>query len=65
MAAYMKTLQHLLDLYASFTRRQPQMRCDNTPRLTAAIDARIQRATQLAARERQVERADCMLRKAR
>jgi hypothetical protein len=33
-----KTLQHLLDPCASFTRCQPQMRCDNTPRLTAGID---------------------------
>ena len=31
-----KTLQHLFDLCGPFSRRQLQMRCDNTPRLAAA-----------------------------
>ncbi|MFK4443714.1 hypothetical protein ABH944_004467 [Caballeronia udeis] len=57
----LKTLQHLLDLPASFTRRRHQMRCDNTLHLavaigrnrsqSVAIDIRIQHAARFALAE--------------
>jgi len=60
-----KTLQRLLAPWPSFTRSEPQMRCDNTPRLTVATEVRIQRAARFKAPERQVERTDRTHRKAR
>ncbi|MDB5834209.1 MAG: hypothetical protein JWR14_4039, partial [Caballeronia sp.] len=59
-----ETLQHLIDLYPSFTRCQPWIRCDNTSRLSAAINVRHPARPRPAAPERQVERADHAYRKA-